>query len=73
MASVIALTEKVEKRFGRQRYRFDGDLEQMLARIAVLFRNFPVEEYGTEMECLIWMGPERGYKAVVSHEADERR
>ena len=52
--------------------RLDGDLDDVLARIGVLLRQYPVEKYGTELKCLIWMGPERGYKAVVSHEAESR-
>ena len=53
--------------------RLDGDLDDVLARIGVLLRQYPVEKYGTELKCLIWMGPERGYKAVVSHDEAERQ
>jgi len=63
----ITLTEKTARLLNRQSYRLDGSLDDVLARVGALLRQYPVEQYGTELQCLIWMGPERGWKAVVLH------
>ena len=67
------MREQLTTRGRSKEYRLDSGLDDVLKRVGELLRQYPVEQYGTELQCLIWMGPERGYKAVVSHEADERR
>ena len=67
------MREQLTTRGRSKEYRLDSGLDDVLKRVGELLRQYPVEKYGTELKCLIWMGPERGYKAVVSHDEAERQ